>query len=122
MARNISAHRRYRLAAKAFAAVGGLGCVGAMFGQHAMALLVIGMMNLAASMLMMSLRPPKGAGRSTVSQGCDRCSRGRQTAELTVRTLRVDGASADSAEPAVELMADAGGARPRERKSRIWSI
>ncbi len=49
MARNITAHTRYRLAAVAFAAAGGLWCLGAMFGHHTMTLLVIGMMNLAAS-------------------------------------------------------------------------
>jgi hypothetical protein len=121
MARNITAHVRYRLAATAFAVAGGLWCLGAMFGHHAMALLVIGMMNLAASMLLMSLRPPKGAVRETTSRACDDRSRGTQTAELTLRKLSIDRACQGEAEPAVELRTDAG-ERPRERKSRTWSI
>ena len=122
MARNITVHARYRLAATAFAVAGGLWCLGAMLGHHATALLVIGMMNLAASMLLMSLRPPKGAVRESTSRSCGDCSRGTQTAELTVRTLKIDGASAETAKPAVELTTNAGVDRPRERKSRTWSI
>lgn len=122
MARNITAHARYRLAATAFAAAGGLWCLGAMFGHHTMPLLVIGMMNLAASMLMMSLRPPKGAVREEPRQTCASRSRGRQTAELTVRTLKTDWRQAKPADTTLELMTDVGAPRPRERKNRTWSI
>lgn len=121
MARNMSVHTRYRVAATALAAFGGLWCLGAMFGQHAMTLLVIGMMNLAASMLLMSLRPPQGAAEGEDSRGCEVCSRGKQTAELKVRTLRLE---PETEPPNVlpELNTDAGTKRPRERKSRTWSI
>ncbi len=122
MAKNMSAHTRYRLAATAFAAAGGLWCLGAMFGHHTMPLLVIGMMNLAASMLMMSLRPPKGAVREETRQKRARCSRDGQTAELTVRTLKVDWREAKPADTTLELMSDVGAPRPRERKNRTWSI
>ena len=122
MARNITAHARYRLAATAFAAAGGLWCLGAMFGHHTMPLLVIGMMNLAASMLMMSLRPPKGAVREEPRQMRASRSRGRQTAELTVRTLKTDWRQAKPADTTLELMTDVGAPRPRERKNRTWSI
>ena len=122
MAKNITAHARYRLAAVAFAAAGGLWCLGAMFGHHTMTLLVIGMMNLAASMLMMSLLPPKGAVREEPRQSCDRRSRDGQTAELTVRTLKADWRSTKPADTTLELMTDAGARRPRERKNRTWSI
>jgi hypothetical protein len=122
MAKNISAHVRYRLAATAFAVAGGLWCLGAMFGRHAMALLVIGMMNLAASMLLMSLRPPKGAVREKASQGRDGRSRGTQTAELTLRTIPIDGTSAEEATSEAELTTDVGVSRPHERKSTTWSI
>ncbi|MCK4410127.1 MAG: hypothetical protein KAW67_08580 [Candidatus Eisenbacteria sp.] len=122
MAKNITGHARYRLAAGAFAAAGGLWCLGAMFGYHAMTLLVIGMMNLAASMLLMSLRPPKGAARVEPRQSCERRSRGRQTAELTVRTLTLDRREAKPADTTLELVTEAGAARPRERKNRTWSI
>ena len=122
MARNITAHARYRLAATAFAAAGGLWCLGAMFGHHTMPLLVIGMMNLAASMLMMSLRPLKGAVREESRQARESCSRGRQTAELTVRTLKAGPLPAEPADATLELMTDAGAPRPRERKNRTWSI
>jgi hypothetical protein len=73
-------------------------------------------------MLLMSLRPPKGAVGEKTSRACGGCSRGKQTAELTLRTIPIDGTSAEEAEPAVELGTDAGVARPRERKSRTWSI
>ena len=122
MAKNITGHARYRLAAGAFAAAGGAACLGAMFGYHAMTLLVIGMMNLAASMLFMSLRPPKGAVREEPRQKCASCSRGKQTARLTVRTLRIDQHGAKPVDTTLELMTDAGVRRPRERKSRTWSI
>jgi hypothetical protein len=121
MARTITAQARYRLAATALAATGGLLCLGAMFGHHAMTLLVIGMMNLAASMLVMSLRPLKGAVGEEESQTCDRCSHDRQTAELKVRTLKLE-RQAEPVEDELTLMADAGAQRPRERKSRTWSI
>jgi len=121
MARNITAHARYRLAATAFAAAGGLWCLGAMFGHHAMTLLVIGMMNLAASMLMMSLRPLKGTAGEEESRTRDRRSRGKRTTELKVRTLKLE-RQTEPAENELELMTDAGAARPRERKSRTWSI
>ena len=121
MARNITAHARYRLAAAALAAAGGLWCLGAMFGYHAMTLLVIGMMNLAASMLFMSLRPPERAHEEESSRGCEVCSRGKQTAELKIRTLRMEPRPVP---PNVtqKLNTDAGRKRPRERKSRTWSI
>jgi len=122
MAKNITAHARYRLAAVAFAAAGGLWCLGAMFGHHTMTLLVIGMMNLAASMLLMSLRPPKGTVREENSGSCERCSRDGQTAELTVRTLKADWRQAKPADTTLELMTDVGAPRPRERKNRTWSI
>ena len=122
MARNITAHERYRLAAGAFAAAGGAWCLGAMFGYHAMTLLVIGMMNLAASMLLMSLRPPKGAVGEKNSRRCERCSRDEQTARLTVRTLRIDQREAKPVDTTPEPMTDAGAHRPRERKNRTWSI
>ena len=122
MAKNITAHARYRLAAVAFAAGGGACCLGAMFGHHTMTLLVIGMMNLAASMLMMSLRPPKGAVREEPRQTRARCSRDKQTAELTVRTLKADWHQAKPADTTLELMTDVGAPRPRERKNRTWSI
>ena len=143
MARNITAHARYRLAAAGLAAAGGLWCLGAMFGHHTMPLLVIGMMNLAASMLLMSLRPLKGAVREEPRQTRERCSRDRQTAELTVRTLRasdrklgpngrkpgpsgpdlkLDRRPARPADTTLELMTDVGAPRPRERKNRTWSI
>ena len=121
MARNMSAHTRYRLAATAFAVAGGFWCLGAMFGQHAMTLLVIGMMNLAASMLLMSLRPPKGAVGEEDSRGCENCSHGRQTAELKVRTLRME-RPAGQADTKTEPTNDAGATRPRERKTKVWSI
>ncbi len=125
MARNMSAHTRYRLAATAFAVAGGLWCLGAMFGQHAMTLLVIGMMNLAASMLAMSLRPPKGAVEEESPRGCERCSGGEQTSELKVRTLKVERVTEPvevRTELRTELETDAGAARSRERKTRTWSI
>ena len=122
MAKNITAHARYRLAAVAFAAAGGACCLGAMFGHHTMTLLVTGMMNLAASMLMMSLRPPKGAVREEPRQTSGRSSRDGQTAELTVRTLKVDWREAKLADTTLELMSDVGAPRPRERKNRTWSI
>ena len=122
MAKNITAHARYRLAAVAFAAAGGLWCLGAMFGHHTMTLLVIGMMNLAASMLLMSLRPPKGAVREETRQKCARCSPDGQTAELTVRTLKADWRQAKQADTTLELMTDVGAPRPRDRKNRTWSI
>ena len=122
MAKNITAHARYRLAAVAFAAAGGAWCLGAMFGHHTMMLLVIGMMNLAASMLLMSLRPPKGAVREEPRQTRARSSRDGQTAELTVRTLKVDWREAEPADTTLELMTDVGAPRPRERKNRTWSI
>ena len=121
MARNTTAHARYRLAATAFAAAGGLWCLGATFGHHAMTLLVIGMMNLAASMLMMSLRPPRGAVWEERSRTRDGCSHGTQTAELKVRTLKLE-RQAEPVEMEPELTTDAGETRPRERKSRVWSI
>ena len=136
MARNITAHARYRLAATAFAAAGGLWCLGAMFGHHTMPLLVIGMMNLAGSMLLMSLRPLKRAVWEESRQRRERCSRDRQTAELTVRTLRasdrklgpsdpdpkLDRRPAQPADTTLELMTDVGAPRSRERKNRTWSI
>ena len=122
MAKNITAHARYRLAAVAFAAAGGACCLGAMFGHHTMTLLVTGMMNLAASMLMMSLRPPKGAVGEENSRSCERCSQDGQTAELTVRTLKADWREAKPADTTLELMSDVGAPRPRERKNRTWSI
>ena len=122
MARNITAHTRYRLAAVAFAAAGGLWCLGAMFGHHTMTLLVIGMMNLAASMLMMSLRPPKGAVREEPRQTRASRSCGKQTAELTIRTLKADWREVTPAETTLELTTDVGAPRPRERKNRTWSI
>ena len=122
MARNITAHTRYRLAAVAFAAAGGACCLGAMFGHHTMRLLVIGMMNLAASMLLMSLRPPKGAVGEEPRQTRASRSRDKQTAELTVRTLKVDWREAKLADTTLELMSDVGAPRPRERKNRTWSI
>ena len=122
MAKNITAHARYRLAAVAFAAAGGACCLGAMFGHHTMRLLVIGMMNLAASMLLMSLRPPKGAVREENSRSCESCSRDGQTAELTVRTLKADWRQAEPVDTTLELMSDVGAPRPRERKNRTWSI
>ena len=121
MAKNMSGHTRYRVAATAFAVAGGLWCLGAMFGQHAITLLVIGMMNLAASMLMMSLRPPRGAVGEESSRGCERCSRDKQTAELKVRTLKLE-REAEPASTTLELTTEAGATRPRERKSRTWSI
>jgi hypothetical protein len=93
-----------------------------MFGHHTMTLLVIGMMNLAASMLLMSLRPPKGAVREEPRQTRARCSRDGQTAELTVRTLKVDSRPAKPADKTLELMSDVDAPRPRERKNRTWSI
>ena len=136
MAKNITAHARYRLAATAFAAAGGLWCLGAVFGHHTMPLLVIGMMNQAASMLLMSLRPLKGAAREESLHTCERCSRDRQTAELTVRTLRASDRKLGPSDPdptldrrpvrpadtTLELMTDVGAPRPRERKNRTWSI
>ncbi len=122
MAKNITAHARYRLAAVAFAAAGGAWCLGAMFGHHTMTLLVIGMMNLAASMLLMSLRPPKGAVREEPRQKRARRSRDGQTAELTVRTLKAVWREAEPADTTLELMTEAGAPRPRERKNRTWSI
>lgn len=122
MAKNITGHARYRLAAGAFAAAGGALCLGAMFGYHAMTLLVIGMMNLAASMLLMSLRPPKGAVREEPRQMCERCTQDKQTVRLTVRALKADWRPAKPADTTLELMTDAGVRRPRERKSGTWSI
>ena len=121
MTRNITVHARYRLAAAAFAVAGGLWCLGAMFGYHAMALLVIGMMNLAASMLVMSLRPLKGAVGEEESRDCDRTSLDKQTTELKVRTLKLE-RQAGPVESEPTLTTDAGATRPRERKSRTWSI
>jgi len=121
MARNITVHARYRLAATAFAVAGGLWCLGAMFGHHAMTLLVIGMMNLATSMLVMSLSPLKGAVGKEKSQTRDRSSPGKQTTELKVRTLKLE-RQAEPVEDELTLTTDAGAARPRERKSRVWSI
>lgn len=122
MAKNITAHARYRLAAVAFATAGGACCLGAMFGHHTMTLLVIGMMNLAASMLMMSLRPPKGAVGEEPRQTRASRSRDKQTAELTIRTLKADWRQAKQADTTLELMTDVGAPRPRERKNRTWSI
>lgn len=122
MAKNITAHARYRLAAVAFATAGGACCLGAMFGHHTMTLLVIGMMNLAASMLMMSLRPPRGAvGEGPRKTRASR-SRDKQTAELTIRTLKADWRPAKQADTTLELTSDVGAPRPRERKNRTWSI
>ena len=121
MAKNITAHARYRLAAVAFATAGGAACLGAMFGYHAMTLLVIGMMNLAASMLMMSLRPPRGAVWEERSRTRDGCSLGAQTTELKVRTLKLE-RQTGPVEMESELTTDAGVTRPLERKSRTWSI
>ena len=122
MAKNITGHARYRLAAGAFAAAGGACCLGAMFGHHTMTLLVTGMMNLAASMLMMSLRSPKGAVGVQPSRTRASRSRDKQTVELTVRTLKADWRPAKQVDTTTELMTDAGVRRPRERKSRTWSI
>ncbi len=121
MAGNMTSHARYRLAATALAAAGGLWCLGAMLGRHATTLLVIGMMHLAASMLAMSLRPPRGAEREENSRGCERCSRGKQEADLKVRTLRLE-REAEAADITFELTTEAGANRPRERKNRTWSI
>jgi hypothetical protein len=93
-----------------------------MFGHHTMTLLVIGMMNLAASMLMMSLRPPKGAVGEEPRRTRASHSRDNQTAELTVRTLKADWRLAKQADTTLELMTDVGAPRPRERKNRTWSI
>ena len=122
MAKNITGHARYRLAAGAFAAAGGACCLGVMFGHHTMTLLVTGMMNLAASMLMMSLRSPKGAVGVQPSRTRASRSRDKQTVELTVRTLKADWRPAKQVDTTTELMTDAGVRRPRERKSRTWSI
>ena len=121
MAKTITAHAKYRLAATALAAAGGLWCLGAMLGHHAMTLLVIGMMNLAASMLVMSLSPLKGAVGEDESQTCDRCSADTQTTDLKVRTLKME-RQTEPSEDELTLTTDAGAPRPRERKSRTWSI
>ena len=114
MARNISRHARYRLAAAALAVSGGLWCLGAVIARHE-TLLVVGMMNLAASMLVMSLRPPKEVARGPVAGVRDRCPRAQVKVKLA-------SCSVEPAETMTDIRTDAGRERPRERKNRTWSI
>ncbi len=114
MARNISRHARYRLGSTALAVSGGLLCLGAFMGRHEM-LLVVGMMNLAARMLVMSLRPPKEVAQGPEAEACDRCPRAQVKVKLA-------SCSVEPAEMTTELRTDAGRERPRERKNRTWSI
>jgi hypothetical protein len=157
MARQISRHARYRLAAATFAVSGGLWCLGALMSGHGTTLLVVGMMNFAASMLIMSLRPQKELCTATDAQ-CERCCR-EEDVGISVHRIDVEGCMAgapDDVERGTEesggaerragrpdgagrrsawesadrnrsggvseTKADAGAVRPRERKSRTWSI
>jgi hypothetical protein len=122
MAKYISIHARYRLAATAFAVIGGLLCLGALIFSHETTLLVAGMISLATSMLFMSLRPVKEAVRETAPRDCGRCPRGDQTTELTVRKLRMSEPPTAPLGRDVEHTTDTGARRPRERKTPTWSI
>lgn len=151
MARYISRHARYGHVATALAVAGALSCLGALTTGHGVTLLVVGMMSFSASMLVMSLRPPKEISRESVPQ-CARCPGGEQTVELRVCRIGVDGRRAgppgpdgdgdagtrdgperwtpgDGAFPsdeeldrALELITEMGANRSRERKNRTWSI
>lgn len=120
MARNISVHTRYRLAATAFAVLGVVWCLGALIWNRETTLLVVGMMHLAVSMLFMSLRPSTERAVEPRSEGCDRCSGLKQDearARVKLATRRIE-RPGDTKEPTII----AGDTRPRERKSRTWSI
>jgi hypothetical protein len=148
MARQISRHARYRLAAAAFAVSGGLWCLGALVSGHGMTLLVVGMLNFAASMLIMSLRPQKELCTATVAQ-CEGCCREERDVGISVHRIDVEGCTAGAPGDAErgtggpegvgrrsaresadrdrsgrmnETLTDAGAVRPRERKNRTWSI
>ena len=147
MARQFSRHARYRLAAAAFAVSGGLWCLGALVTGHGTTLLVVGMMNLAASMLIMSLRPQRELCMATDAQ-CESSCRGEQDVGISVHRIDVGGCRAgaprddengdrsdgvgrrsegessdrDSSDGVDDTLADAGEVRPRERKNRTWSI
>ena len=138
MARYISRHARYRVAATAFAVIGGLGCLGALASSHGMTLLVAGMTSIAASMLVMSLRPLREAS-GTAAPGRARASRERQTLDISVHRIGIDerktgplstdegtfdskASSWGEVEGEHTLTTESGARRPRERKSRTWSI
>jgi hypothetical protein len=138
MAIYISKHARYRLAASAFGAAGGLLCLGALTTGHGMTLLVAGMLSCSASMLVMSLRPRQEASRVTATEGA-RDDRDGQTVEVSIRKIGIDGRKAGPPEPergrtgsgndwrdeldgGMELRTEMGRKRPRERKSLTWSI
>ena len=120
MTRHISAQVRYRLAATAFAVLGGIWCLGALIGRHETTFLVVGMMHIAVSMLFMSLRPAQGATKEHETGPCDRCSsrgpsRGETMAESTPRRAKPAGIT-------MELTTGAVTRRLGERKSKTWSI
>jgi len=97
---SVSTHARYRLGATALGVAGGLSCLGALTTGHGTTLLVAGMLSLAASMLVMSLRPRQTCVRATASESEEQ----------------------DKPDGAVELATNTGAERPRERKKLTWSI
>jgi hypothetical protein len=138
MARYISRHARYRAAATAFAVLGGIGCLGAIASSHRMTLLVAGMMSFAASMLVMSLRPLKEAS-GTVAPKPARAARERQTLDVSIHRIGIDerkagplstddgtfdpsGSDRSGTDGTTTMTTESGASRPRERKSRTWSI
>jgi hypothetical protein len=138
MASHISTHARYQLAATVLAVAGGLWCLGALMSRDGVTLLVVGMMHLATSMLIMSLRPLKGSSREALTQG-ERLSREGQTLDISIHRVGTDerkagtlerdragsaseGTGSEGIDRAVQLTTVKGATRPQERKSRTWSI
>lgn len=104
MARSTTRQARYRLAATGPAVAGALLCLGAMFGRHVTTFIVVGAMNFALSMLLMSLSPQRETVREEDSTARVPCSRETECGERS------------------ETNDERDAKRPRERNKRTWSI